>query len=128
MGSCVMPRPARRTPEQSLSFDQLRERFPRTAERFRVSRYYSYQDTNDIAHKLADFFDVECGYIFHYDDVVKLPKRINSKTVGYYPKLTVKGHPANFEDHWFKTIAEARLHILDLAAYIFEEELRIEAT
>ena len=66
-------------------------------------------------------------HIFHYDDVVKLPKRPNSKTIGYYPKLTVKGHPANFKKDWFKTIAEARLHIVDLAAYIFEEELRIEA-
>ncbi len=28
---------------------------------------------------------------------------------------------------WFKTIPEARLHILDLAAYIYEEELRIAA-
>ena len=69
----------------------------------------------------------ECNYVFHYDDVIKLPKRSNSKTIGYYPKLTVKGHPAKLEDHWFKTIDEAQLHILDLAAYIFEEELRIAA-
>jgi len=122
-----MPRPVKPTPEQRLTFDHLRERYPRTAERFRASRYYSYHDSNDIAHKLADFFDVECNYIFHYDDVVKLPKRTNSKTIGYYPKLTVKGNPANFEKDWFKTIAEARLHIVDLAAYIFEEELRIAA-
>lgn len=115
------------THHQPLSMDQLAERFPRTAERFRASRYYSYHDSNDIAHKLADFFDVECNYVFHYDDVIKLPKRANSRTIGYFPKLTVKGRPANFEEHWFKTIAEARLHILDLAAYIFEEELRIEA-
>ena len=46
---------------------------------------------------------------------------------GVYPKLTVKGRPANFGPEWFKTFEEARVHILDLAAYIFEEELRIGA-
>ncbi|MBK9176686.1 MAG: hypothetical protein IPM46_10210 [Flavobacteriales bacterium] len=42
-------------------------------------------------------------------------------------RLILKGHPANFGPDWFKNFEEARLHILDLAAYIFEEELRIEA-
>ena len=53
--------------------------------------------------------------------------RPDSEAVGVYPKLTVKGRPANFGPEWFKTFEEARVHILDLAAYIFEEELRIAA-
>lgn len=99
----------------------------RTAERFRASRYYSAQDANDIAAALDQFFEVEHNYLFHYDDVIELAKGHASKPVGFYPKLTIKGRPANFEEHWFKTFEEARIHILDLAAYIFEEELRIAA-
>ena len=121
-----MPRPVKRTPEHRLSFDQLCERYPRTAERFRASRHWRPFKEDDIARQLAAFFDVDCNYLFHYDDVVELPKRPHSEAVGVYPKLTVKGRPANFGPEWFKTFEEARVHILDLAAYIFEEELRIE--
>lgn len=59
--------------------------------------------------------------------LTELPERPDREAVGVYPKLTVKGRPANFGPEWFKTFEEARVHILDLAAYIFEEELRIEA-
>ena len=64
---------------------------------------------------------------FHYDDVFVLPKHLNSKTVVNYPQLTVKGQLANYASEWFKTTAEARLHIVDLAEYIFGEEQRIAA-
>ena len=108
-----------------LSLEELHQRYPRTAERFRVSSYWRPFKEHDIARELAEFFEVECKYMLHYDDVIELPKRPNCKPVGVYPKLTIKGHPANFGPEWFKTFEEARVHILDLAAYIFEEEQRI---
>lgn len=106
----------------TLSLDQLRERFPRTAERFRASRYWSPLREESISRDLEQFFDVECSHVIHLEGVTE-----HGKVIGYWPKLTVHYKPAYFGKDWFQNKEDARLFILDLAAYIFEVELRITA-
>ena len=55
------------------------------------------------------------------------PHTPNTRTRIRGKSAPVRGRPANFGLEWFKTFEKARVHILDLAAYIVEEELRIAA-
>lgn len=116
-----MPMPVKRTPEQRLSFDQLRERYPRTAERFRALGYWRPIKEDDIVRELEEFFDVQCNYVIHLEGVTE-----HGQVIGYWPKLSVRYKPAYFGKDWFPDKEAARLFILDLAAFILEEELRIK--
>lgn len=112
--------------DKALSFDLLRERFPRTAERFRASRYWRSSKAHNIAADLVTFLDAENfvivnALVFDKDDPA--PK----EPIGYEPVVKIKGHGVDIGGRWFKDFDHARLHALDYVLDIFEEEQKITA-
>lgn len=107
----------------TLPFDQLRERFPLTAERFRVSKFWKPEKEEDVATVLVAFlgkkdFVISSTMIFDEDGPAP------NDPIGYDLVVKIKGHPVHVGGRWFTDLDEARLHALDFALQIFEEELK----
>lgn len=120
-----MQKPAPPT-ANTLSLDQLRERFPRTAERFRASRHWRPFKEDDIAADLVTFLDMADFVIVN----VMVFDRDGADTdgpIGYDPVVKIKGQPVDIGGQWFPDFDEARLHALDYVLDIFEEEQKITA-
>lgn len=121
-----MPRPVKRTPEQRLSLDQLRERFPRTAVLFRASKYWQPFKEHDIAADLVTFLDMADFVIVNamvFEKADPGPK----DPIGYEPVVKIKGQDVDIGGRWFQDFDNARLHALDYVLDIFEEEQKITA-
>lgn len=121
-----MPRPVKHMPEHRLSLNQLRERYPRTAERFRASRYWRPFKEDDIAADLVTFLDLEDFVIIN----VMVFDRDGADTdgpIGYDPVVKIKGQSVDIGGRWFPDFDQARLHALDYVLDIFEEEQKILA-
>ena len=106
----------------TLSFDQLRERFPLSAERFRLSKYWK-PDKEDVATDLVTFlskkdFVIRSAIIFDEDAPA------TDGPIGYDLVVKIKGHPVFVGERWFTDLDEARLHALDFVLEIYEEEMK----
>ena len=109
-----------------LSLDQLTERFPLTAERFRASSSWRPNKESDIAHELVTFLDLEDFVIINapvYDKNDPTPK----DPIGYDPVVQIKGQDVGIGGRWFTDFSKARLHALDYVLDIYEEEQKITA-
>jgi len=109
--------------DKTLNLDQLRERFPRAAARFRASRSWRPNKEHDIAHELVQFlhkeeFEVVC---------VSIDDRDTDERIGFEPAVKIKGQNVDSGGRWFQDFDEARLHALDYVLDIFEEEQKILA-
>jgi len=109
--------------DSTLPLDQLRERFPRTAELFRSSRSWLPNKEHDIAHELVQFLDKEEFEIVR----VWVFDRDTDERIGFEPAVKIKGQNVDIDGRWFKDLEQARLHGLDHVVDIFEEEQKIIA-
>ncbi|HQW41726.1 MAG TPA: hypothetical protein PK149_11195 [Flavobacteriales bacterium] len=105
----------------TLSLDQLLERFPLTAERFRFSKNWKPNKEEDVAVDLVAFlgkrdFVIQSTMIFEEDAPV------TDDPIGYELDVKIKSHPVDVGEHWFTDLDEARLHALNFVLEIFEEE------
>lgn len=110
------------TPPYTLSYEQLHARFPLTAERFRVSKYWKPEKEADVAIDLVSFlakkdFVIRSSMMFEEEAASNEP-------IGYDLVVKIKGHPVYVGERWFSDLDEARLHALDFVLEIFEEELK----
>ena len=110
------------TPPFTLSYEQLYERFPLTAERFRVSKYWKPDKEADVAIDLVSFlakkdFVIRCTMMFEEEAASNEP-------IGYDLVVKIKSHPVYVGERWFTDLDEARLRALDFVLEIFEEELK----
>lgn len=114
------------TRNQRLAMDQLAGRFPRSAERFRASRFWHPSKEGDIAQGLVQFLD-EQGFgiicIWVFDKADPQPK----DSIGFEPVVNIKGRNVDIGGRWFKDLEQARLHALDYVLDIFETEQKITA-
>lgn len=110
----------------TLSLDQLRERFPLTAERFRFSKNWKPNNEEDVAVDLVAFlgkreFVIQSTMIFEED----APP--TDAPIGYDLDVKIKSHPVDVGERWFTDLDEARLHALNFVLEIFEEEQKTVA-
>lgn len=121
-----MPKPVKPTPEHRLSLDQLRKRFPRTAGRFRASRYWDPNKEQDITADLVTFLDM-ADFVIVNAMVFDRDGADTDGPIGYDPVVKIKGRSVDIGGHWFPDFDQARLHALDYVLDIFEEEQKILA-
>ncbi len=119
-----MPRRAKPTLDP-WTFDQLREQFPRTAELFKASRYYSYHDSFDITKALYEYLDSR--YFTIYVDSVAKSDRANAAIAGYEASIRIKHQDVPIQRRIFPHFDDARIHALGYVVDIFEEEQKITA-
>jgi len=119
-----MPKPAKPTLDP-WTFDALREKYPRTAELFQASRYFSQHDVADITKALYYFLDSKYFTIYVHD----IPKssRANSAVGGYEATVAIKAQPVPIKPRIFPHFDDARVYALDYVLDIFEEEQKITA-
>lgn len=102
---------------------QLRERFPLTADRFRVSKYWKPQKEEDVVADVLTFLskkDVVIRTTMIFDEDGPTP----TEPIGYDLTVKIKSHPVYVGGRWFSDLDEARLHALDFVLEIFEAELK----
>jgi hypothetical protein len=109
---------------RTLTFDQLQERFPRTAELFRASPRWRPNKKLDIAHQLVQFldscaFEVVCVHVLDRD---------TDEHIGFEPIVKIKGRNADIGGQWFPDLEHARLHALEYVLDIFEVEQQIKTS
>ena len=104
------------------TFDALRDQYPRTAELFQASEWYSRLDANDITKALYHFLDSK-GYTIIVHSLNK-SARANSAIGGYEATITIKANDVKFSSQVFPSLDDARIHALAYVVDIFEEELR----
>ncbi len=106
--------------------DQLRERFPITAERFRDSKYWSPLKEHNIAADLVTFLDLQ-DFVIVNVMVFDVNGADDDGPIGYDPVIKIKGQDVDIGGRWFPDFDQARLHALDYVLDIFEEEQKIPA-
>lgn len=119
-----MPRHAKPTLDP-WTFDALGQQYPRTAELFQASEWFSRLDANDITKALYHFLDSK-----HFTIIVhslNKSSRANSAIGGYEATITIKAQGVKFPSRIFPHFDDARIHALGYVVDIFEEELRIAA-
>jgi len=119
-----MPRHAKPTLDP-WTFDVLREKYPRTAELFKASRYYSYHDSFDITKALYYYLDSK--YFTIYVHSVPKSTRANAAVGGYEATIAIKAQPVPIKPRIFPHCDDARVYALDYVLDIFEEEQKITA-
>jgi hypothetical protein len=110
----------------TLSLDQLHERFPRSAERFRASKYWRPFQEDDIVADLVTFLDMQ-DFVIINAMVFDKDTPDTDGLIGYEPVVKIKGQNVDIGGQWFPGFDEARLHALDYVLDIFEEEQKITA-
>jgi hypothetical protein len=114
------------TTNRALSMDQIAERFPRTAERFRASRYWNPNKAHDIAADLVTFLDM-ADFVIVNAMVFDRDGADTDGPIGYEPVVKIKGRSVDIGGRWFPDFDDARLHALDYVLDIFETEQKIIA-
>ena len=107
----------------TLPFDQLSERFPLTAERFRLSKYWKPGKEEDVVADLITFLGKR-DFVIHSTMVFEDDASATDDPIGYDITLKIKSHPVDIGSRWYTDLAEARLHALDIVLEIFEEEMK----
>lgn len=105
----------------TLSLDQLRERFPLTAERFRFSKYWKPGKEEDVAVDLVGFLGKK-GFVIQSTMIFEEDAPATAAPIGYDLDVKIKSHPVDVGERWFSDLDEARLHALNFVLETFEEE------
>lgn len=103
-----------------LSFHQLRDQYPRTAELFRASRNWRPNKEHDISKELVTFLDLK-GF------EINIASTEIDEPITYKPTVKSKEQKVDIGGRTFPNDEQARLHALDYVIDIFEEEQKILA-